>query len=182
MKTNSKIIGGNYEREIARKISDWLTGSHNNDLVCWRSPHSGSVGTNLKKKGIISKTTTGDFQCLNLEYQDFFDTFNLDSKSLGNVHLCIHEKNLKSGQLFQEWLKVLNDSISSNKIPIMLTRARNDRKIPDLIIVQQDFKVIIQNSISYNILYNQKYCFKLLFQDEFFALNNWKNLVELNKI
>lgn len=192
MKTNSKNLGNQYERQVVKELSAWLTGNSDDDLVCWRNVHSGSVATIRKKKGLIGETTSGDFQCLDSTYQNFFKLFNCDSKSLGNVFMYIHKGNVKSNQLFQEWVKVCDDSENSKKIPMMFVKARNERKIPDFIVLHEKCDIVFTNVIRYNINYNilesnsesdsiTPFKFKIIIQEEFFELNEWKSLVESNK-
>ncbi len=176
---NSKAIGSDYEREIAKKLSTWLTGDEKADLVCWRQSHSGSVATNRKKKGLEGETTSGDFQCLDSKYEEFFKTFNCDSKSLGSVHLMmINPKNMKSNQLLNEWKKVCKDSESSGKIPLMFVKARNDKKIPDLVIMPTGMYCDGDPFILFR--FEDLDGFVILLQERFFFCNQWEDLVKFN--
>lgn len=183
MKKNSKAIGGDYEREIAKKLSDWLQYEkpiNERDLICWRVSHSGSVGTNLKKKGIKGQYTSGDFQCLNSNYEYFFNTFHCDSKSLGDVHLMfINPKNKKSNQVLNEWKKVFEDA-GNNKIPIMFVKARNDRKIPEFIVLPKLIHVDSDLPCMF-ISLNNKYSFYIVLLEEFFQHEKPKHFYEKNK-
>jgi hypothetical protein len=180
---NSKAIGGDYERECAKNISAWLTGDKDADLVCWRSVSSGSIATVRKKKGLEGKNLSGDFQCLDSKYEEFFNIFYCDSKSLGNVHLMlINPNNIKSSQLFNEWLKVCKDAESSNKKPLMFVKARNDRKIPDFIIIHNNISLSFKSYIHYGVFYNKEwYKFSLMLLNDFFEYNTWKDLILFNK-
>jgi hypothetical protein len=180
---NSKKIGGEYERQVAVKLSKWLTGS-DEKLVCWRSPHSGSVGTNRKKKDLDGENVSGDFQCLDSNYEEFFNLFHCDSKNLGDVHLClINPNSMKSSQLFSNWRKVILDA-GSNKIPLMFVKARNDRKIPEFLVIPAGCQYHDDsNMIAYWVKYNELvYNFMIVLQDDFFRLNNWEDLIKSNKI
>jgi hypothetical protein len=149
---NSKRVGGDYERECAKKLSEWLTGS-NEKLVCWRASHSGSVSTNRLKKGLKGDNVAGDFQCLDLEYSYFFDNFFIDSKSLTGINLfMINEKNQKSNKLFQEWKKVVSDADKNLKIPMMLVKVRDDRSIPEFIMLPCQYN-IMELILDFNIAY-----------------------------
>lgn len=182
MKTSSKSLGGQYERETAVKISKWLTESEEK-LVCWRAPHSGSIGTVRKKKGLDGENVSGDFQCLDSEYEPFFNNFHCDSKSLGDVHLClINPNSMKSSQLFENWRKVILDA-GNNKFPIMLVKARNDRKIPEFMLLPVGLSFICHNIMVYYVNFDEvEYRFMLVLQNEFFKLNNWKELLNKNTL
>lgn len=180
---NSKKIGNTYEREIAKKISNWITGS-NEELICWRTSGSGSVATIRKKKGLKGNNLSGDFQCLNLKYKKFFDLFFIDSKSLTKINLMMtNKKNKKSNKLLNEWKEVVDNAISLNKIPIMLVKVRDDKKIVDFIIVNN--KMLLDDTESIVFIFNEnekKYDCTLLTQEDFFNKNNWKELLDNNKV
>jgi len=179
---NSKSIGNSYERECAKKLSKWLTGS-DEKLVCWRDTSSGTLSTVRKKKNLSTAGFSGDFQCLDLEYIDFFNKFHVDSKSLTKINLMmINEKNQKSNKLYQEWLKVCSDANKLNKIPMMLVKVRDDRSIPNFIMMRlADDEFYILSSMStmefdFNLDTDDKNCI-LFLQDEFFSKVNWKDLI-----
>jgi hypothetical protein len=182
-KNNSKKIGGDYERIIAKKLSDWLQYDKiEKDLICWRAPHSGSVGTNLKKKGIKGikgEHTSGDFQCLDLNYQYFFDLFHCDSKSLTDINiLLINPHNKKSNKLLNEWIKVNSDS--NNKIPLMFVKVRDNLKLPDFILIPKYVNIVESIDYLYIELKNELSCY-LILQETFFNLENINNFYEKNK-
>jgi len=79
MKTNSKSIGNNYEREIAKKLSEWITQGERDDVL-WRDLSSGARATTRKKSGKDS-LQEGDFVATDLNYKWFTDTLYIDSKS-----------------------------------------------------------------------------------------------------
>jgi len=175
---NSKNIGNSYEREIAKKLSKWFTGN-DNELVCWRHVSSGSIGTIRKKKGLSGNNVDGDFQCLDSTYESFFNKFYMDSKSLTDINLfMINPKNQKSNKLLNEWKKVVKDA--DDKIPIMFVKVRDDRSIPEFIMLPDDDVSIplnIDSFIKYDFL-DMNYNFILILQDDFFRSNNWEDFVK----
>lgn len=181
-KMNSKSIGNQYERECAKVLSKWITGS-SKDLVCWRASHSGSVGSVREKKGQSGKHVDGDFQCLDLQYENFFERFFIDSKSLGDVHIFLtNPKNKKSNQLLNEIVKVFDDAKKRNKIPMLIVKARNDRRIPDFVVVPDSLNTYHSNYIKYEVELNDSiYKFKFVTQIEFFYLNTYDTLMKNNK-
>lgn len=179
--SNPKQIGNSYERECAKKLSKWLTGS-DEELVCWRNTHSGSIGTTRIKKGLKGTNVSGDFQCLDSKYQKIFDKFFIDSKSLTKVNLLmINRKNLKSNKLFNEWKKVYDDAWKNKKIPMMLVKIRDNKSIPDFIILPSfyfdDFISLPHINFELSEDLEQFDC-KLYLQDEFFQKINWESLVK----
>jgi len=173
-KNKSKSIGSDYERVIAKKLSEWFTGS-DEELVCWRTAGSGSVGTFQKKKGKSGKNFDGDFQCSDSRYEKFFNKYFMDSKSLTAINLFMtNPSNQKSNKLLNEWKKVVDDS--GDKVPIMFVKVRDDRKIPEFVVIpNHDTSVCYYEScISYSIDF--RYDCVIITQDEFFK-NNWEHLV-----
>lgn len=177
---NSKQIGGTYERTIAFRLSKWLSGS-TDKLICWRNTHSGNIGTIRKKKGLSGDNVSGDFQCLDSKYEDFFNLFHCDSKSLGDVSLMLINPNgMKSSQLFSNWRKVCEDA-GESKIPLMFVKARNDRKVPDFVIIPLGVDISYENGIEYHVEYEGKeYDFSLILQEEFFRIINPESFLQRN--
>ena len=175
--TNSKSIGNNWEREVAKLLSKWFTGS-DDELVVWRHVSSGSISTIRKQKGQSGKNVDGDFQCLDSRYEKFFNTFYLDSKSLSDVNLfVINAKNQKSNQLLNEWKKVVNDA--TNKYPIMIVKLRKNRSVPDFIVLHNNIKFKCNNVINV-FLTEEQYNFHILVLDEFLKCNDWQTFLEEN--
>jgi len=177
---NNKRLGGNYEREIAKKLNFWLCGN-DNELAIWRTAGSGNVATIRNKKNLKTSNMSGDFQILDSKYEEFGKLFYIDSKSLKNVHLMlINPNNIKSSQLLNEWVKVCNDAQKNNKIPLMFVKARNDRKIPEFVIISKYTKFRSNVYMSY-FFQDFMYDCILILQKEFFAKNIWEDLVKFNK-
>ena len=183
---NNKIVGNNYERECAKRLSEWLTGSKEK-LVCWRDVSSGTLSTVRKNKNMLTAGMSGDFQCLDPEYISFFNKFYVDSKSLTKINLLmINKKNQKSNKLLNEWIKVCEDSWKNDKIAMMLVKVRDNKSISDFIMLSPfniNLSAIISNKICSYIDYYFKfdtinqYDFKIFMQDEFFSKVDWKSLI-----
>ena len=174
---NSKKIGNNFERTMSVRLSSWLTGDEKN-LVVWRDVSSGTLSTVRKNKGLQTENQSGDFRFYDFTYKNFFHNFHCDAKSLGNVNLMlINSKNQKSNQVINEWAKVKSDA--GTKIPMMFVKARNDKKIPDFIMMSSHIIFLYENMIVYDI---GNESISLILQDEFFELNDWKIFTENNKI
>lgn len=55
----SKAKGANFEREVCRELSEWVSTGKADDLF-WRSSMSGGRATLGRKKGVIRENVTGD--------------------------------------------------------------------------------------------------------------------------
>lgn len=183
---NSKSKGNSYERSVARLLSKWVTGKED-EIIYWRCVSSGSVSTIQKQKGKNASGLDGDFICVDtseesVKYKKLLDSFFIDAKCLGKVHLnMINTKNQKSNQLLQNIIKVYNDAISSNKIPFLIVKATNDKKIQDFVILPTSVFCFCMQRMTYNILVgNTTYAIQLISQDEFFKYNVWDDFIKGN--
>lgn len=178
-KTNSKSIGNQYERDFSYKLSEWLTGEKDAD-VCWRDLSSGARSTS-RKKGGKDTALKADIVATDLRYQPLFDVFFIDTKCYKDFNpIIINPKNINSNKIFLEWMKVCSDCPDS-MWPIMPCRIR-DRKTPEFIIIPFGVSFNCDQSILYSARYKKDlHLFRLVLQDDFFNLNNWKELIEKNK-
>jgi hypothetical protein len=176
---NSKLIGNEYEREASRMLSEWLT-TNSKKLVAWRSRHSGSVGTIAKKNNIDGEKLDGDFQVLDEKYRSLLDTFFIDSKSLTKCNFFFNKKNLKSNKLLKQWIKVVKDA--ADKKPMMIVKVRDDRKVPDFVVLKFGTYHETLNGMNYRIQLNDtKYEFSIIPWDDFIEYNPWQKFVDDNK-
>jgi hypothetical protein len=178
-KNNSKKIGSAFERDSARMISEWLTGSKD-ELVVWRASHSGSVATIAKKKGISAKKLDGDFQVLDEKYRKLLDTFFIDSKSLTKCNFFFpNPKNIRSNNLFKEWRDVSESA--GDKKPLMIVKVRDDKKVPIFVMLKFGTCHEAINGMGYRIFFeDKKYEFCILTWEEFVSNNQWEEFVEKN--
>lgn len=110
---NSKAKGNSFERDVCRKLSEWLTGK-TDELICWRSASSGATSTinfKLKKNKLLANKHAGDIvsivekgvyekvdtffnnhtvECKHYKEVDFYPPFNGSIRSF--FESCIEEK------------------------------------------------------------------------------------------
>lgn len=176
---NPKAIGSNYEREIARLLSRWISGK-DDPLICWRNVHSGTISTCDKKKGLSGANTEGDFQCLDLKYSHIFDLFCFDSKCYKECNpYFINSKNMKSNAILNQWIKVCEEA--GNKIPVMICKIR-DRKAPEFIVLPLNMRIPNQiKSMTYTFWDDKIKDCVIYLLDEFLEKINAQELYECNK-
>jgi hypothetical protein len=179
MKTNSKNIGNSFERQFSKELSLWCSNGENDDLF-YRDLSSGARAT-VRKKQMKESANDGDIIATDLNYKFFVNLFFIDTKSYKEFYpIIINHKNIKSNTIFQQWVKVCNDC-PKHKIPFMVCKIR-DRKTPQFIIVPKYLIFNASNRMLYQLWYEgTRYEFYLVLQDEFFELNNYKDLYEKNK-
>lgn len=177
---NSKRIGSNYEREIARVLSKWISGK-DDPLIVWRNSGSGSVSTNERKKGKSGVTLDGDFQCLDPQYQYIFNIFCFDSKCYKDCNpYFINDKNIKSNTILNQWIKVCKEA--GNKIPTMICKIR-DRSTPEFILLPSYVSIPNRDIKQMSYFFNTKEILdcNMYMLDEFFSKEDAYELYELNK-
>lgn len=138
---NSSNIGAIGERQMCRRISEWLIGEKNT-LICWRHRGSGSVATFRRKAGKATSSESvgaGDIVCEDRRFDFFFSRVHLDVKSLktGMRPLLIDPRNRKSNALLREWRDVIKGT-PEGKMSLMLIHSRR-RDLCDLAFVDTDW-------------------------------------------
>lgn len=177
-KQNSKSIGNDFERQFSRELSLWVSEGKDDD-VFWRDMSSGSKSTTRKKQGKENKND-GDLVAIDLKYKEFTDIFFIDTKSYKKFNaFIINHKNIKSNDIFLQWVKVCNDC-PDNKIPMMICKIR-DKSTPQFIIFPYYVNFHSNNSIRYNLTVDKKeFNFFVVLQCEFFILNKYDNFLNEN--
>lgn len=178
-KLNSKSIGNNFERLFSKELSLWCSNGKDDDLF-WRDLSSGARAT-VRAKQNKNSTNYGDIVATNLLYKPFIDLFFIDTKSYKLFNpIIINKKNIKSNSIFHQWIKV-NNECPKDKIPFMVCKIR-DSKTPQFIILPSSTKYLCSNKITYQIFFEMTYyVFDLIIQDEFFNLNSYDDLINMNQ-
>jgi hypothetical protein len=112
--------GGDWEREVAKFLSKWLTGDEK-PYQYWRMPGSGSLATIHEENIGLS----GDIRSLTPEAEFLTDTFSIETKT-GYSHASLdkHLKYNKSDPLKSFWEQCLNDAMKSNKFPMLIYKKK----------------------------------------------------------
>lgn len=166
---NSKQIGNNYEREIAKKLSIWVSNNERDDVI-WRDLSSGARATTRKKQDKDS-IQMGDFVATCLQYEWVTQNMYIDSKCYQTFNpLFINKKNIKSNGIYQQWVKVKNDC-PIDKIPIMICKIR-DRITPEFVILPEFCNIYFTlfSYITYSFEDKHENCILILL-DDFFKID-----------
>ena len=84
---NGKAKGSQYERDICRKFSIWISGGKNPNLL-WRSAMSGGRSTLQVKKGGINKEQSGDISAVGEEGHRLINIAYLECKNYADLGLA----------------------------------------------------------------------------------------------
>jgi len=129
--------GGNFENEIAKKLSLWLTKGKRDDLVC-RTDSSGGRGTiRTKNKKESNKYLFGDLKHSDDEAKPLFDIWSIEAKTGYGIKkkdgmqrwdiLDLLDSSQKETVLQKFWNQCVRDAELSKREPILIFR-RNGRK------------------------------------------------------
>jgi Holliday junction resolvase len=128
--------GGAYEREIAKKLSLWLTnGKEKNELI--RSVSSG--GWKFKQKRQV-----GDLAPNGPHGAAFRDVFGVECKNRESF-LWQHYWTSKDPELFKWWKKIMEESNEANLLPLIIYRKNY---VPDVI---GSWDRVMRNGVAFTI-------------------------------
>lgn len=103
--------GGAYERELAKKLSLWISAGVRDDLL-WRSVGSGGHWTKISKKAQLVKETqsestfkdhAGDLTYIHKDGKPFIDAVGIESKRRNNPQTEKFLLNIASKKSLSEW-------------------------------------------------------------------------------
>src|SRR5574343_1296923 len=87
MAINPKAKGSGFERDIAKFLTEWLTGQ-SKEYYFWRSPASGGITTILEENGTIA----GDIIALKPEATKLTNEYSIECKTgypQSSFHKCM---------------------------------------------------------------------------------------------
>lgn len=122
-----KAKGGQFERDMARRLSLWLTDGKKDDCL-WRSAGSGSMSTNSIKRGTGAKQyQASDLSPNSPEAYLLLDRFTIECKYYANLQLEALLFNPKC-QILTFWKQARRDADSVGKLPFLIAK-QNRRPI-----------------------------------------------------
>ncbi len=109
--------GGAYEREIARVLTQWISGQRRPELF-WRSAGSGSSATQAVKHGKKSKMP-GDLMAIDEAGLFLTEIFFLEAKDRKRVTTDIKHILDRNSTMFTWWDKACQEAKDHNLEPLM---------------------------------------------------------------
>lgn len=168
-KINGKQKGSKFERDVAKKLSLYLTDGKD-DSTIWRSISSGAFATNRKKKGITTQHNVGDLSSTSEESKLFLSLFNIECKSYKKIDMY---NLLTDSCILVDWYKKIYQDGLFNDIN------EPHNKLP-LVIFKQDFKPVLcmTSSVGFDYL---SYYKKRLDEDDGEWTDNYEYIQYINK-
>lgn len=118
---NGKSKGSQWERDISRFLTNWLTGQ-SKDLAFYRSPSSGAVFTTAN---FGNKEISGDIIALKQEGSYLIDLWSIECKNgYPDISLDNFLKYNKSDDLRDFWGQSSHDAKKSGKYPMVIFKKK----------------------------------------------------------
>lgn len=115
-----KSKGSNFEREISRRFTMWLTGQ-DKDLAFYRSPSSGAVAT----INSMNEDITGDIIAIKPEARVITSKFSIECKDgYPDIDTLKIFKNNKNDTLKSFWSQCIGDAKKANKNGMLIFRKK----------------------------------------------------------
>ena len=120
-----KQKGSGFEREICKKLSDWISGGERDDIF-WRSAMSGGRATLQFKKGADNKSQVGDISSINKLGDKFTDHFVIECKFYKDIKIdSLVYRFPKKSSLLEFWNDLTKLCFKVNKHPIIIFKQNN---------------------------------------------------------
>lgn len=133
MTVNGKQKGSEYERQVAKRLSLWISNGVRDDLL-WRSSMSGGRATLQFKQGKKNKSQTGDLSSIDSLSQKFINTFFIEIKFYKDLN--IESGFIKAtGLLKSFWDKLVKDALVAEKNPMLIAR---QNRLPTLLLLHRN--------------------------------------------
>ncbi|HWY34910.1 MAG TPA: hypothetical protein VNX68_09700 [Nitrosopumilaceae archaeon] len=117
---NGKAKGSQFERDVCKKLSLWISDGKNENLL-WRSAMSGGRSTVMNKSGKTNKEQAGDISATGREGHDLIDKFYIECKNykdLGIDRFLINE----SCKLGKFWNEACKAAYKNEKQPMLIVK------------------------------------------------------------
>lgn len=120
--------GGEFEREISKKLTVWLTGQKK-PYMFWRQDGSGSLATIHYE----NKHLTGDICSLHPDSNFLTDIFSIECKTgYPKTSFWQHFKNINNDNIREFWKQCVNDAYHAKKEPMLIYRKKGRGEIVGL--------------------------------------------------
>lgn len=117
--------GGDFERDIAKYLTCWLTGK-DKPYAYWRMPGSGSLSTIHEQ----NKNLCGDIMALVSEAEFLTNTFSIECKTgYPQTSFWQHFGRVKNFNIEIFWRQAFEDATKAGKHPMLIYRKKGRKPI-----------------------------------------------------
>lgn len=117
-----KQKGSQFERDICKQLSKWISHGQRDDLL-WRSAMSGGRATIALNKGNKNQAQAGDISMVDRRAEKLIDNFIIECKSYKSLHFSSIFKTPRPNRGFIKfWAELTAITDESIKMPMMIMR------------------------------------------------------------
>lgn len=116
----SKQKGSEFERLIAKRISQWLSYGERSDLL-WRSAMSGGRAQIVLRKGESASAQAGDLSSIDRASSRFIEYHTIECKFYRDLQIPMLVYGGKTG-IRKFWEQACKDAKNSNKTPVLIAK------------------------------------------------------------
>lgn len=117
--------GGDFERDVAKALTLWLTGVEK-PYKYWRMPGSGGLATIHEECSNLS----GDIRALSPDAEFLTDRFSIECKTgYPSTSFWQHFKNIKTFKIKEFWKQCVHDAYHAGKEPMLIYRKKGKQII-----------------------------------------------------
>lgn len=123
-----KEKGGEFERQLCKAFSYWVTNGNRDDIF-WRSSMSGGRASLAIKKGTAKRTAqAGDMSYIDMVGSTLLDRFVIEYKFYKDLSISSLIYGEPKDLIIAFWAQVNRDATASNKYPMLIAK-QNFKKI-----------------------------------------------------
>lgn len=120
MSRGSKVKGSQFERDVCKQLSLWISNGTRDDLT-WRSAMSGGRASVQFKKGESNITQAGDISSIDPISAMFINTFYIECRFYKDLNIA--SSFIKgNGKLREFWLEVIDKAEQAKRLPLLIAR------------------------------------------------------------
>ena len=117
--------GGDFERDVSKALTKWLTGTEK-PYKFWRMPGSGGLATIHEECTNLS----GDIRALSNDSEFLTDCFSIECKTgYPSTSFWQHFKQIKNFNIKEFWRQCVQDSLKAGKRPMLIYRKKGKQEI-----------------------------------------------------
>ncbi len=128
---NSKQKGGQFERDVCKALSLWVSGGSKKD-VFWRSAMSGGRSTIGKNKGEVLSAQAGDISTISPIGYSLTNRFILEAKFYKSLE--VSGLVTGTGNLLSFWKVLKKDALFHKRVPLLIAK---QNRIPTVLCTDQ---------------------------------------------
>ena len=121
--------GAGFEREIAKKLSTWMTNGERDDLL-WRTAMSGGRATLQRRRGKKNISQVGDLAAIDPAGNWLTDRFVVELKHVRSLDLASGWVK-GQGKFAAFWCKLCSEAFHAEREPLLIAR---ENRFPTLLI------------------------------------------------